>query len=144
MTSYYKILENIILIAITNNVIFLQKKRLVKMIKIKFHSIIAVLPYLLVDIASASPEFFQFTNYGLSPTLNTSVNCTLETKACINLCISKSNCTAIALEGTEARCDTIKMIYYGRVILQSKSFSSVWIKSEFLFLLHFILPHIIF
>ena len=94
-----------------------------------YQYIVVILPYLIFDEVLALPEFTRLENYTVSASMNTTETCLLPPKECITLCIYSSNCSAIILEGNLERCETVKLIYYGRVVLEAKNMSSAWVKS---------------
>ncbi len=79
-------------------------------------------------------DFTKYQNYGVSQSITNFSLCSTDSRICIKSCINDASCKAIGFEGTQFRCETIKLIYSSPVQMVYQSMSTIWVKYVFIIL----------
>ena len=79
---------------------------------------------LAIDVKDA----VKFSGYEPANINGNSKTCYEYPPNCIQSCILNDLCTAIETHHQAARCDSIRLVFYGRVILNRNPNSTTWVK----------------
>ena len=100
--------------------------------KIILHSLYSLdtLFYLIFESIQALEvkDAVKFIGYAPESTNGNTKSCLDYPPNCIQSCVLNDVCTAIATHHETTRCDSIVLVFYGRVILKSNRNSTTWVK----------------
>ncbi len=85
-----------------------------------------------MTIEALEYDLFKLEGYSLKEQGNRTRICEGPVLICIQACMRNFNCRAMAFAGNDKRCEAVRFVLFGRILVNRKENSTLWVKSMLL------------